>query len=230
MEDVSCLLVHIGGHQEGAEISCKECQHSLGTLSVSNVEASMKSFHTIQNHLYSKVHLNNSKNETKIEAIENFCDACDVSMEEEGISSHYQTETHNQNIVMIKEYLVYCQSRELDPVNHSDFRAFIFFLRYIYSLSVSLQLTMKQIMKVVSNIHSNFNKLLNVNESIDVTDEVISKLSATEPSMFFCFPCFEGFMTSSESLEHLKKGKCDKIRCSGCKVESTHKKFVSFLF
>ena len=161
---------------------------------------------------------NNSKNDTKIEAIENFCDACDVSMED-GISSHYQTETHNQNIVMIKEYLVYCQSRELDPVNHSDFRAFIFFLRYIYSLSVSLQLTMKQIMKVVSNIHSNFNKLLNVNESIDVTDEVISKLSATEPSMFFCFPCFEGFMTSSESWEHLKKGKCDKIRCSGCKVD-----------
>ena len=58
-----------------------------------------------------------------------------------------------------------------------------------------------------------------MNESIDVTDEVISKLSATEPSMFFCFPCFEGFMTSSESGEHLRKGDCKRIRCSGCKVD-----------
>ena len=219
MDDVSCLLVHLGAHQEGAQVTCQGCHHSLGTLHVSDFEASMKSFHMIQNHLYSKVHLNNSRNETKIEAVENFCDACDVAMEEDGISSHFQTQSHNQNFVMIKEYLVYCRARELDPVNHSDFQAFIFFLRYIYSLSVSLELTMKQIMKVVSNIHSNFNKLLNVNESIDVTDEVISKLSATEPSMFFCFPCFEGFMTSSESGEHLMKGDCERIRCSGCKVD-----------
>ena len=218
MDDVSCLLVHLGAHQEGAEVICKACHHSLGTLFVSDFTASMKSFHTIQNHLYSKVHLNNSRNEAKIEAVEDYCDACDVAMED-GISSHYQTQSHNQNLVMIKEYLVYCRARELDPVNHNDFQAFIFFLRYIYSLSVSLELTMKQIMKVVANIHSNFNKLLNVNESIDVTDEVISKLSATEPSMFFCFPCFEGFMTSSESGEHLRKGDCKRIRCSGCKVD-----------
>ena len=219
LDDVPCLLVHLGAHKAGADVTCNDCNHTLGTLSVSDFAGTMRSFYTIQSHFYSKVHLNDSRNETKLEAVENFCDVCDETLKKDSITTHCQGDVHNQNIVMIKEYLVYCRARDIDPVNHTDFQAFIFFLRYIYSLSVSLQLTMKHIMKVVSKIHTNFNKLLNVNESIDVTDEVINKLSATEPSMFFCFPCFEGFMTPSESCDHLKKGNCERIRCCDCKVD-----------
>ena len=146
-------------------------------------------------------------------------DMCEVMVEYKEYLLQCQEEDHVKNATIIREYVIFCNSRDLDPVSHTDFPAFIFFLRYIYSLSVGLKLSMKYIMGVVSLVHSNFNKLLNVNESIDVTDEVISKLSATEPAVFFCFSCSEGFLGSQEASEHFTQTECLSVRCVICKSD-----------
>ena len=146
-------------------------------------------------------------------------DMCEVMVEYKEYLLQCQDEDHVKNATIIREYVIFCNSRDLDPVSHSDFQAFIFFLRYIYSLSVGLKLSMKYIMGVVSLVHSNFNKLLNVNESIDVTDEVISKLSATEPAVLFCFSCSEGFLGSQEASEHFAQNECLSVRCVICKSD-----------
>ena len=217
VEDVPSFLVHLGRHEGKGSVVCTACQYSLQDLCILDQKKTVQSFYLLQNHLLSKLHINNSTNEDKIESVNDFCDVCNIAYED--VSEHCENEKHMKNIVIIKEYLVFCQARSLDPVNHKEFPEFIFFLRYIYSLSVELKLSIRQTMEVVSNIHSNFNKLLNVNESMDVTDEVINKLSATQPSVFFCFTCSEGFLTNQDCSDHFADNDCTSVRCVICKYD-----------
>ena len=212
------LLLHISKEQDTKSdgFKCSTCNLDIKELSGREERSADEMFDVLQIHLLSKAHLTNFHSEDKIPCTPSVCDVCNVQLGETDLSSHALTETHRNNTIIVMEYLQFCKSRNLDPVNHQEFQDFIFFLRYIHSMSINLQRPIRTTMEVISNIHLHFNKLLNVNESIDVTEEVIDKLSATEPAALFCFDCKESFLSPEEAQEHLSA--CRGLRCVVCRV------------
>ena len=213
------LLLHVSEHEDSVtdSVRCETCHFSLKGINKTGGLSWSHMFDMLEQHLLSKAHLNNSMREDKIPCDSSVCDVCNVHMGESDISSHIGSEDHRNNVVIVMEYLQFCKARNLDPVNHQEFQDFIFFLRYIHSMSINLKRPIRTTMQIVSNIHSHFNNLLNVNESIDVTDEVIDKLSATDPAVLFCFLCRESFLTCDEAAEHLSV--CTAVRCVVCRIE-----------
>ena len=227
-DDALGLLLHLDQHksEDNLEIVCSECQYVMEDISTKDEEATVKSFYILTNHYLQRFHINNSKNEETLEPVKNVCDICDVDFDEnKNIVQHCQEESHLKHRMIIEEYLIYCQVKNIDPVNHREFPEFIFFLRYIHSLSLVIKMPLRDTMNVVARIHVNFSGLLNVNESSDVTDEVINKLSNSEPSKYFCFSCSEGFQDKEECFEHFHQSEeCVSVRCVDCKTNVSKNK------
>ena len=209
-----------GGVRSVRSVRCATCDFTIKQTNNPAEFSPSQLFDLLMLHLLSRAHLNNNSSEEKRECEGSGCDVCNVKLEESEISDHLRTGEHRNNVVIVMEYLQFCKQRQLDPVNHQVFQDFIFFLRYIHSMSINLQRPIRITMETVSNIHSHFNNLLNMNESIDVTEEVIDKLSATDPATLFCFSCVESFVRPEDARDHLSSCPDLRVRCVVCRLHS----------
>ena len=213
------LVLHLQLQHGGqAGVKCAICDFTVKEISHPAEMSASQLLDVLMVHLLSRTHLNNNNSEEKRESEGSGCDVCNVKLSESEISAHLRTEEHKNNVVIVMEYLQFCKQRHLDPVNHQVFQDFIFFLRYIHSMSINLQRPIRVTMETVANIHSHFNNLLNMNESIDVTEEVIDKLSATEPAILFCFDCQESFVVAEDARDHLASCPGLRVRCVVCRA------------
>ena len=216
------LVLHLHQkHSDGAGVRCATCDFTVKETNKPGEFSANQLFDLLMLHLLSRAHLNNNNSQEKRECEGSGCDVCNVMLEESEISNHLRTEEHRNNVVIVMEYLQFCKQRQLDPVNHQVFQDFIFFLRYIHSMSINLQRPIRITMEIVSNIHCHFNNLLNMNESIDVTEEVINKLSATDPATLFCFSCQESFVSPEDARDHLASCPELRVRCLVCRLHTT---------
>jgi len=228
-ETFECLfsvLLHTGSHGETpVDVFCTKCEENVETIFIREKKDTVTFRSILLLHLTNRSHVHNSLNSIKLPLGETMCHGCDVSFSSPSeIVNHVSSSDHVANIIVVQEYLEFCLALQLDPVNHSDFPHFIFFLRCIHSLSVNLHIPIRQTMDVVANIHSNFNSLLNVNESSDVKDEVVRKLSLGDPATSFCYSCNQSFLTVSDIEDHLSDYHCSTgikeyspVRCIVCK-------------
>jgi len=221
------ILLHTGNHGgTPVDVFCTKCEENVESICIRDRKDTMVFTSALALHLTSRNHLHNSLNSDKLPVTQSMCDVCDAKFSSQpDVAKHVVTKDHVANNRILQEYLEFCIALQLDPVNHSEFPHFIFFLRCIHSLSINLQVPIRQSMDVVANIHDNFNSLLNVNESSDVKDEVVRKLSSGEPAIFFCYSCSQSFLTFSDIEEHLAEDHdsadlkdVPAVRCIVCKT------------
>ena len=214
--DLVGLLLHAGrAHPTSWVVECEVCRSEAGRGG-----AGQHLLAVLQLHLASHAHLANTAGAglEKMQVVMGRCDPCQVEVGLGEEVDHCTTPHHTALYAVLSEYTQYCAARQISPVDHSNFPDFIFFLRCIHSLSSNLNIPMRTIMDLLSKVHKNFDSLINVNESSDVKEEVIEKLSSTEPAVFFCYSCCESFSSCGVAVEHLP---CSQsalgIRCIVCR-------------
>ena len=168
-------LLHLANQGPDCSISCCSCSSSpgLATLRVGSRRNLAVARATLELHLVTRQHIAAIQGEVEAGEVGR-CDPCDVTLATGiEVERHVRSESHRRTTSLVTEYLAFCEARLLSPTSHRAFPSFVFFLRVLASVARSEGLDLGLAMEVLARIHTQFNSLLNVNESADVRQEVI---------------------------------------------------------